>query len=61
MIIYMGFPRGIVVIVVKNPLANTGDARDGGPIPESGRSSRRGNGNLLQYFCLGNPMDRKPW
>ena len=20
-----------------------------------------GNGNLLQYFCLGNPMDRKAW
>ena len=20
-----------------------------------------GNGNLLQYFCLGNPMDRGAW
>ena len=41
--------------VVKNPSANAGDA---GPTPGSGRSSREGNGNSLQYSCLGNPMDR---
>ena len=25
------------------------------------RSSRGGNGNPLQYSCLGNPMDRGAW
>ena len=29
-----------------------------GLIPESGRSHREGNGNLLQYSCLENPMNR---
>ena len=28
-------------------------------IPGSGRSPGEGNGNPLQYSCLGNPMDRK--
>ena len=41
--------------VVKNPLANTGDA---GWIPGSGRSPGEGNGNSLQCFWLRNPMDR---
>ena len=31
-----------------------------GLIPGSERSSGEGNGNPLQYSCLGNPMDRKP-
>jgi len=26
-----------------------------------GRSSGEGNGNLLQYSCLGNPTDRGAW
>ena len=30
-------------------------------IPRSGRCPREGNGNLLQYPCLGNPMDRRAW
>ena len=30
-------------------------------IPGSGRSPGEGNGNPLQYFCLGNPMDRGAW
>jgi len=25
------------------------------------RSAREGNGNALQYSCLGNPMDRGAW
>ena len=35
----------------------------GGPglIPGSGRSPRAGNGNLLQYSRLDNPMDRGAW
>ena len=50
-----------VVLVVKNPPANAGDARDAGSIPGLGRSSRVGNGNLLQYSCLENPMDGGAW
>ena len=30
-------------------------------IPGSGRSPEGGNGNPLQYSCLGNPMDRGAW
>ena len=44
--------------MVKNPTANAGDVRDPGSIPGSGRSPGEGNGNLLQYSCLENPMDR---
>ena len=32
---------------------------DPGSIPGSGRSPREGNGNPLQYSCLGNPMNRE--
>ena len=32
-----------------------------GLIPGSGRSPGEGNGNPLQYACLGNPMDRGAW
>ena len=31
---------------------------DVGLIPGLGRSPGEGNGNPLQYSCLGNPMDR---
>jgi len=44
--------------MIKNPPANAGEARNAGLIPESGRSPGEGNGNPLQYSCLGNPMDR---
>ena len=47
--------------MVKNLPANTGDVEDAGSIPESGRSLGVGNGNPLQYSCLGNPMDRGVW
>ena len=50
-----------VVLVIKNPPANTGDIRDWGSIPESGRSSEGGHGNPPQYSCLENPMDRGVW
>ena len=32
-----------------------------GLIPGLGRSPGEGNGNLLQYSCLGSPMDRGAW
>ena len=44
--------------MVKNLPASGGDS---GLIPESGRSLGEGNGNPLQYSCLGNPMDREAW
>ena len=47
--------------VVKNLPANAGDARDVTLIPGSGRSPGVGNGNPLQYSCLGNCMDRGGW
>ena len=36
-------------------------AADTGSIPGSGRSPGEGNGNPLQYSCLGNPRDRGVW
>ena len=50
-----------VTLVVKNLPANAGDLRDMGSVPGSGRSPGGENGNLLQYSCLGNPMDRGAW
>ena len=49
------FPGGSVV---KNLPAKAGDMDS---IPELGRSPEEGNGNPLQYSCLGHPMDRKAW
>ena len=37
------------------------DTGDMGSIPGSRRSPGKRNGNSLQYFCLGNPMDRGAW
>ena len=45
----------------KEPTANAGDLRDVGSIPGSERSPGEGNGNLLQYSYLENPMDRGAW
>ena len=45
-------------LLVKNPPTNTGDM---GSVPGSERSPGVGNGNLLQYSCLENPMDRGAW
>ena len=42
----------------KNSSANTGDTRDTGSIPGSGRFPGGGNGDPLQYSCLKNLMDR---
>ena len=37
---------------------NVGDL---GSVPGLGRSPGEGNGNPLQYSCLGNPMDGGTW
>ena len=47
----MGFPGGSVVM--NSPAI----AEDVSLIPGSGNSFGEGNGNPLQYTCLGNPMD----
>ena len=49
------FPRGSVI---NNLPAN---AKDVGLIPGLGRSPGEGNGSLLQYFCLENPISREAW
>ena len=50
----MGFPGGSDG---KESACNAGDP---GSIPGSGRSPGEGNGNPLQYSCLGNLMDEEP-
>ena len=50
-----------VVLVEKNLPANSGDKRDLGTVPGSGKTPGGGHGNPLQYSCLENPMDRKAW
>ena len=47
--------------MVKKLPANAEDMRDGGSIPGSGRSLGEGNGNPVQYSCLGNILDRGAW
>ena len=54
----MGFPDDSVV---KNLLADIGDAGDVSSIPGSGRTPGERNGNPLQYSCLENPVDRRAW
>ena len=45
-------------LVVKNMPGNTVDLRNAGSILGLGRFSGGGYGNLLQYSCLANPMDK---
>ena len=56
---YLGASQ--VVLVVKNPSTHAGHTRDDSLIPGSERSPAGGNGNPLQYPCLGNSMDRGNW
>ena len=57
----MGFPSG------SEGKAFASNAGALGSSPGSGRSPGEGNGNPLQYSCLGNPMDLRsvvgysPW
>ena len=51
----MSFPG---TSAVKNLPDNAGDVSS---IPESGKSPGEGNDNSLQYFCLGNPVNRGTW
>ena len=47
--------------MAQNLPAKTDDARDEGSMSGLGRSPGGGNGNPLQYSCLGNPVDRGAW
>ena len=51
----MDFPDGSTV---KNLLVSAGDLS---LISGLERFPGEGNGNQLQYSCLGNPMDREAW
>ena len=48
----------LLQLLKPKPGVNAGDVSS---IPGSGRSPGEGQGNPLQYFCLGNPMDRGTW
>ena len=54
-LILLGVPGGSVV---KNSPVNAGDT---GSVSGSGRPPGEGNGNPLQYYCLGNPSDTGVW
>ena len=47
--------------MVNNQPTNAGTTGDLGSIPGLRRSLGEGNGNPLQHYCLGNPMDRGAW
>ena len=55
---FLGFRAPQVALVEKNLSTNARDEGDVGSIPAWGKSPGEGNGNPLQYACLGNPMDR---
>ena len=42
--------------MVKRLAYNAGDL---GPIPGSGKSPGKGNGNPLQYSCMENPLEKR--
>ena len=45
----------------KEPACQCRRLRDMGSFPGSGRSPGGGNGNPLQYSCLGNPLEGETW
>jgi len=54
-----GCPGGSVIKNLPATQEAACNARNVGLIPGWGRSPGEGNGHLLQYSCLGNPMDRE--
>ena len=55
--ILLGFPGGSAVKRIC-PQCSAGDVHI---VPGLGKSPGEENGNPLQYYCLGNPMDRGAW
>ena len=56
--LWLDFPDGTMI---KNLPASAGVTGDMGLSPGSERSPGGRHGNLLQYSCLGNPMDKGVW
>ena len=52
------FPDGSVR---KESACNSGDTGDASSIPGPRSFHGKGNGNLLEYCCLKNPMDGGAW
>ena len=52
------FKASLVAQFGKQSVCNSGDP---GSIPGLEESPGKGNGNLLQYTCLENPMDTGAW
>ena len=50
-----------MMLVVKNPPGNAGDAGNVGLVPGLGRSPGGGHGNPLQYSCPENTTDKRAW
>ena len=48
----------VYIYIHKESARSAGDTDS---IPGLGRTPGEGNGNLLQYSCLGNAMDRGAW
>ena len=57
----MAHSRGFQVALAVKPPASAGDTGDSGSFPGLGRSPEGGHGNILQYSCLENPMERGGW
>ena len=55
----LGFPGGPSGERIRLPMQEMQETT--GSIPELGRSPGEGNGNPLQYSCLGNPTARGAW
>ena len=51
--------KDVIKLVIKNPPANAGDARDAGSVPGLGRFP--GVGIPIPVFLPGNLMDRGAW
>ena len=51
----------IIVHSGKESACQAGDMRDANSVFGLGRSSGAGNGDTVQYSCLGDPMDRGVW
>ena len=54
-------PRDIHFPRSSNSKESACNAGDMGSIPGSGRSTGEGHGNLIQYSCRENPLDRGAW
>ena len=59
-LLYVSIWASLVVLMVKNLPANSGDKRGMGSIPGSGKSPGIGNGNPFKYFAWRIPRTQEP-